>query len=338
MSIEKVRTEDGITLYRTPATAVTRGQWHKPAGIVRTGKLVLVYVADKLPEQHSGLIEAGYVYVNVASILSIDTSNSKLAKTARKFADVMSVIYYGAPSNLAGRNINTCTHASKICRALCLNTAGNGNITAVQLARIARTRLSRWDPSLFWSMFRRELATFKRRAAKQGKRLACRGNGTTDERAPEYVAIMAENPDVEFYDYSAVPSSLDVADSLDNYHVTFSRKETDANLRHCREAYARGFNIAVVVAPEVKTLALRLLPRVFVDFDAHDLRLPEVDGVGKIGLLTPKGKMRRELKSTSARTMTVRSFMRLLDAFELEGTKLAMRPHQICLPRDLMLT
>lgn len=337
MSIDKVRTEDGITLYRTPATAVTRGQWYKPAGIVCAGKLVLVYIADKLPERHAGLIEQGYVYVNVASILSIDTSNSKLAKTARKFADVMSIIYYGAPSTVAGRGINTCSHASRACKFLCLNTAGNGNITAVQLARIARTRLSVWNPFLFWSMFRDELATFKRRAAKQGKRLACRGNGTTDERAPEYVETIRENPDIDFYDYSAVPSSLDVADSLPNYHVTFSRKETDGNLQHCREAYARGHNIAVVVAPEVKTLALRLMPGVFVDFDAHDLRLPEVDGVGKIGLLTPKGKMRQELKSTSARTMTVRSFMRLLDAFELEGTKLAMRPHQICLPRNLML-
>lgn len=324
MSIDKVRTEDGITLYRTPATAVTRGQWYKPAGIVCAGKLVLVYIADKLPEQHTDLVAQGFVYVNVASILSIDTSNAKLAKTARKFTDVMSVIYYGAPSTVAGRGINTCSHASKACKFLCLNTAANGQIPAVQLARIARTRLSRWNPSLFWAMFRREIATFKRRAAKQGKRLACRGNGTTDERAPEYVAIIGENPDTDFYDYTAVPEALDVADSLPNYHVTFSRKETDGNLQHCREAYARGFNIAVVVAPEVKILALRLLPSVFVDFDAHDLRLPEVDGVGKIGLLTPKGKMRQELEPTSARTMTVKNFVQLLLAFGLEDEKLAI--------------
>ena len=324
MTIDKLRTEDGINLYRTPQMAITRGQWHKPAGIVCAGKLVLVYIADKLPEQHTGLIQQGYVYVNVASILSIDTSNAKLAKTARKFADVMSVIYYGAPSTVAGRGINTCSHASRACKFLCLNLAGNGNITAVQLARIARTRLSRWNPSLFWSMFRDELATFKRRAAKNGKRLACRGNGTTDERAPEYVATIRENPDTDFYDYTAVPDALDVADSLDNYHITFSRKETDGNLQHCREAFARGHNIAVVVSPEVKTLALRLLPSVFVDFDAHDLRLPEVDGVGKIGLLTPKGKMRQELKPTSARTMTVKGFVQLLLAFGLEDEKLAI--------------
>lgn len=318
MMIDKIRTEDGVNLYRTPATAITQGQWHSPARVVRAGELVLVYIADKLPERHAGLIQQGYVYVNVASILSIDTSNSKLAKSARKFADMMSVIYYGAPSDLAGRGINTCTHASKVCRALCLNTAGNGNITAVQLARIARTRLSRWNPSLFWSMWRRELATFKRRATKNGKTLACRPNGTTDERAPELLQIIADNPDVEFYDYSAVPAALDVADSLPNYHVTFSRKETDGNLQHCRDAYARGFSIAVVVDPEVKTLAVRMRPGVFVDFDAHDLRLPRIDGAGKIGLLTPKGRMRQELKPTTARTMTVKGFIHLLIAFELE--------------------
>lgn len=305
--MESIKTADGITLYRT--------RERSDAKVVRTGKKTLVHIGDKLPEKHAQLVDDGYVYVNVASILSIDTSNVKLAKTAKRFANVLSVIYYGAPSDVAGMGINTCRFASSVCRAMCLNTAGNGSITSVQLARIARTRLSRWNPMIFWSMFEADLLRFKRKAERENKRLACRPNGTTDERSPELIEIMRTNPDVEFYDYSAVPSSLDVADSLPNYSVTFSRKETFANLVHVREAMERGFSVAVVVDPDVKRLAMRRHPSRYVDFDAHDLRLPEIDGRGVVGLLTPKGRMRRELKPTTHRTMTYRGYAQLYADF-----------------------
>lgn len=323
MSITSIKTTDGITLYNVAGSRARyhrlRPSWAKREywinGKPQTAPRTLVYIGDKIKDSHPDSFNAGYVYVNVASILSIDTSNVKLAKTAKRFADVLSVIYYGAPSDVAGMGINTCRYASARCRALCLNTAGNGSITSVQLSRIARTRLSRWAPVLFWRMFELDLERFKRKAKREDKRLACRPNGTTDERSPELLEIMRTNPDVDFYDYSAVPDSLDVADSLPNYSVTFSRKETFANLVHVREAIRRGYNVAVVADPDVKRLAMRRHPGKYVDFDAHDLRLPDVDGHGVVGLLTPKGRMRRELKPTEKRTMTYRGYSQLYADF-----------------------
>lgn len=310
-SWRKIRTEDGITLYRVNDDADATQRVH----II--GNKTLVDIGDKLPEKHDALKADGFCYVNVASILSVDTSNVKLAKTAKKFKDILSVIYYGAPSDVAGRGINTCQFASAVCRMLCLNTAGNGSITSVQLSRIARTRLSRWMPVKFWSMFETDLARFKRKAQRENKRLACRPNGTTDERCAELIRIIRQNPDSDFYDYSAVPDALNAADELPNYFVTFSRKETTGNLTHCRQARQRGYNIAAVCCPDVKELALRHHPDVFTDFDKHDLRIPSADGVNKIGLLTPKGRMRKELKPGPGRRMTYRGLSQLLADFNV---------------------
>ena len=308
---ESLKTADGITLYRVTNDDDATQRVH----II--GNKTLVDIRDKLPEKHDVLRSDGFCYVNVASILSIDTSNVKLAKTAKEFSDVLSVIYYGAPSDVAGRGINTCRFASAVCRALCLNTAGNGSITAVQLSRIARTRLSRWSPVKFWSLFESDLARFKRKAQRENKRLACRPNGTTDERSPELLRIIRQNPDSDFYDYSAVPDSLDAADELPNYFVTFSRKETAGNLTHCRTARQRGFNVAAVCCPDVKKLALRQYPEIFADFDKHDLRIPSADGTNKIGLLTPKGRMRKELKPGPGKRMTYRGLTQLLADFNV---------------------
>jgi hypothetical protein len=82
--MESLKTADGITLYRT--------RHRSEAKVVRAGKKTLVYIGDKLPEKHADLVADGYVYVNVAAILSVDTSNVKLLKTAKRFRKVLSVI------------------------------------------------------------------------------------------------------------------------------------------------------------------------------------------------------------------------------------------------------
>lgn len=322
--IEKTKTADGLHLYRLTESAadsvaslhavqfsldngktIPRAAYPRVVDfrfysdglkIRKTDQKILVFIGDKIKDSHPAECRAGFCYVNVASLLSVDTSNVKLAKSASKFSDTMSVIYYGAPAHAAsmadGFKINTCGFATDSCVALCLNTAGNGRYDSVQLSRIARTRYSRWDRSGFWAKFDNELQAFARKAAKLGKRLACRPNGTTDERSPQLRELMLRYPEVRFYDYSAVPSALTVAENYSNYDVTVSRKETEENQAHCETAFAAGYNMAIVVTPEAKELLLRRYPDLCVDFDTHDLRLPEIDGRGKLGLLSPKGKAR----------------------------------------------
>ena len=322
MKLDMLKTDDGCYLYRTETSKNNpeSGRYKSNRVVLHRPKKksewkTLVYIGDKIRTSHAKAHDQGYVYVNVASILSIDDSNKKLAKTARKFRKVLSVIYYGAPSDVAGMGINTCRHASRVCRLFCLNTAGNGSITGVQLSRIARTRLSRWATAAFWAMFEDDLNRFLRKAKREKKRLACRPNGTTDEHSAELIRLIRKYQDVDWYDYTAVPDALDLADELENYSLTFSRKETHGNLLHVKSARKRGFNIAAVCDPDVKDIALRKHPEVFVDFDSHDLRLPSIDGSNRVGLLTPKGIMRRELQPTTKKTMTYKGYAQLIADF-----------------------
>ena len=232
-------------------------------------------------------------HTRIGSLLSRDDSIVKLSKSALN-TDALSYIHYGAPANLSG--FEMCSNRTIDCTDLCLNTSGNGRYHSNQIYRMARTRFEVYCPAEFWNMFRSELETAKRRLAKSGKSfLAIRPNGTTDRWNDYLDYVVGKNPDVRFYDYSAVPSRLAIADMFHNYDVTLSRKETKRNHEWLRaEGYGKR-NVAVVCTESVKAELMKagsLEGIGIVDFDKHDLRLPEYDGNGIIGLLTPKGKAR----------------------------------------------
>ena len=228
-------------------------------------------------------------YIRIGSVLSEDKSNAKLAKSAAN-TEAKTLIYYGAPAMSSGI-ANTCSHATKQCIELCLNTSGNGRYDGIQLSRIAKTRLQTYHPEIFYAMVRTEIEYYLDRL--DGKEfLAIRPNGTTDQFNDHISAIIDDFPQVQFYDYTAVPSRL--TKTRENYHVTLSRKETKANHNWLREHYGVQ-NVAIVVTKELKNTLLELgkvCGISVVDFDTHDLRLPSVDGTRLIGLLTPKGKAR----------------------------------------------
>lgn len=232
-------------------------------------------------------------HTRIGSLLSRDDTNIKLIKSALN-TDALSYIYYGAPAKLSG--FLMCSHMTKECEKLCLNTSGKGTYHSNQIYRMARTRFEVYRPEAFWKLFQEEIETAKRRLERSGKAfLAVRPNGTTDRWNDYLDYIVGKNPDVRFYDYTAVPSRLAIADMFHNYDVTLSRKETKSNHDWLRsEGYGRR-NVAVVCTKSVKAELMEVgsLEGVrIVDFDKHDLRLPEYDGDGIIGLLTPKGKAR----------------------------------------------
>jgi len=235
---------------------------------------------DYAPEVHGR-------YIRIGSLLSEDKTNAKLVKSAKN-TSAKTLIYYGAPAASSGIT-NTCSHATKDCISLCLNTSGNGRYASNQLARIARTRFKAYHPATFDAYFRAEIDYHLSKL--DGKDfLAIRPNGTTDQFDSYLDAIIDDYPAVRFYDYTAVPSRLKFARS--NYDVTLSRKETNSNHNWLQRHY-RKQNVAVVVTQEIKRELLEIGQLVginVVDFDQHDLRLPEMDGTNVIGLLTPKGK------------------------------------------------
>lgn len=252
-----------------------------------------VKMDDKLHYEFSDDFKTLGAYTRIGTLLSRDDTNTKLIKSALN-TNALSYIFYGAPAALSG--VEMCSSRTVACTDLCLNTSGNGRYHSNQIYRMARTRFEVYNPAAFWHMFADEIGKAHTRVETSGKEfLAVRGNGTTDRWNSYLDYIVGQNPQVRFYDYTAVPSRLAVADSFSNYDVTLSRKETARNHAWLRaEGYGKR-NVAVVCTLDVKRELMargKVCGLSVVDFDKHDLRLPEYDGNGIVGLLTPKGKAR----------------------------------------------
>jgi len=312
--IEKA-TPAGCHLYRLQS----QDGVNHTAYVVSVGKNDFVRVDDQFAKWGDIFAELsdGAWYVNCASVLSRDDSNEKQAKTALQFDSVLSAIYYGAPAQLAsvaGHRIESCSHRTRDCSAFCLVSAGKGSMPSITFSRIARTRLSVFAADRFWQRWDRDQAKLQRTANRLGKTLHIRPNGTTDTMSAELQKRIDSDPSVVWYDYTAVPSRVDFAATRSNYSVTLSVKETERNNAWIRENVtgSKKHNAAIVVTKDVKAELTKRFPALVFDADKHDLRIPAADGNGgRLGLLTPKGKMRGKVSGTS---MVFGSVERVLQA------------------------
>jgi len=158
-----------------------------------------------------------------------------------------------APSTLSGKNV--CPFATAACIFGCLNHAGRGGIfkkgeitNAIQLARIARTNWYHDNRADFLLNLERAITLHVKRAKQNGLTPCIRLNGTSDLSIENW-GILERFPDVQFYDYTAVPKrTFDFANHKlpENYHLTFSRKETPLNHTAAKLALKRGVSVAVV--------------------------------------------------------------------------------------------
>ena len=162
-------------------------------------------------------------------------------------------ILYLSPSDTSGI-IDTCTHATALCKALCLNTAGMAGIFPNIIA--SRKKKTAWlasNPETFWAKISREVQNHENLCYRNTKRLkrklkpCVRINGTSDLWRMEMRLIMHRYPDVQFYDYTKdferiVDWHMDKMPM--NYHLTFSHSEK--NLEESKWCLANGINVAVV--------------------------------------------------------------------------------------------
>lgn len=109
-------------------------------------------------------------------------------------------IVYLSPATMAGVG-TLCPWATAPCIKACLNTAGRGQQNGTQYARMCRTFYLYLDPLGFREDLLKEIAAAERSAVKQGKRLAYRGDGTTDLGLTEYM-VDEFGPAVDPYDYT----------------------------------------------------------------------------------------------------------------------------------------
>lgn len=223
------------------------------------------------------------------------------AKTVKGEKDgYLTGILYLAPADLSGYEV--CPQRSAGCTAGCLNTAGQGAFSNVQIARVAKTKRYFEDRRGFMDDLVKDIRALIRKAERLGMKPAVRLNGTSDipwERIPAAGAltrnpqnIMELFPEVQFYDYTKITKRALAAARNgrfwpDNYHLTFSK--TEDNLEDCLHVLAEGGNVSAVFRDD--------LPETFqqftvIDGDKNDLRF--LDPKGCIVGLKAKGKARQD--------------------------------------------
>jgi hypothetical protein len=214
----------------------------------------------------------------------LSTANTKTLK-GEKYG-YKTYILHLAPSLISG--FQTCPKASAGCAAACLNKAGMGAFSNVQLARINRTKMFFQERDVFMTQLANEIRRAVKKAKKEGLQLLVRPNGTSDIPWEKIRVEGARNifelfPEVQFYDYTAIPNRT----VPENYHLTFSRKES--NSADVATALRNGLNVAVVF----DKLPATYLGRPVVSGDDTDIRVNDPKGV-VVGLKA-KGPAKRDL-------------------------------------------
>jgi len=200
--------------------------------------------------------------------------DSKTKKSVKK--GFLTGIMYLAPSNQA-KVINTCPFASAGCRIACLYTAGMaGRFKKINEARVKRTLLFKENQNAFLAKLDLEIRALIRKA-KREKLIPCvRLNGTSDI-SWENFGIFENHKQIQFYDYTKNPkrfASNSKANSYSNYHLTFSRSES--NDKAVSQVLKNGGNVAVVFKKE---LPKTYLNRKVVSGDENDLRFLDEENV-----------------------------------------------------------
>jgi hypothetical protein len=183
-----------------------------------------------------------------------------------------------APATISGYQV--CASASEGCTIACLYTSGHGKFTRTQESRIAKTQRFFEAREAFLLDMVKDVFASLRRANRMGLVPSFRLNLTSDVRWETvrvfgYDNIMEMFPTVQFYDYSKHTNRKNIPS---NYHLTFSRSETNDN--KVQEMFDRGYNVAIVFdTPKNKPLPTTYKGRKVIDGRVHDLRFLDEPGV-----------------------------------------------------------
>ena len=220
----------------------------------------------------------------------LTTANAKIRKGEKLGYQTFGI--HLAPASLSGFNV--CKDASVGCTFSCLNTAGMGAFSNVQLARIEKTRLFFKDKSLFMAQLIKEISSAIKSAQKKNLISTFRFNLTSD--LPwEKIKLNGQTifdmfPDIQMYDYTKSAERMTSflnGEFPKNYHLTFSRSETNGAI--AESILKSGGNVAMVFR---KSLPAQYLGAEVINGDETDLRF--LDGSGKIVGLVEKGKAKKD--------------------------------------------
>jgi hypothetical protein len=201
-------------------------------------------------------------------------------------------ILYLAPYTLSG--INICAMAGIAnCHKPCLNVAGRGAMTIVQIARLRKTLFLQQYEDRAIAMIKHELKLLEARSQREGWTLLVRLNGTSDIRWEKY-GIMQAYPNVQFYDYTKLANRKGVPA---NYDLTFSYSGVAAFLPYVNVAKANGMRIAVVYRNRAMVEAALENGESFIGLplvDGDDTDIRHLDPLNTVVALYAKGKDARQ--------------------------------------------
>jgi hypothetical protein len=236
----------------------------------------------------------------VKTLLADGDSNTKLRKSNAASVEYLTVSLSLSPAKESG--YEACSSRSPGCTKACLFTAGYGVYSNVRRPRIAKTIAFFEQREAFKAMLFKELYSWRAKAKRQGKRLAVRLNVVSDIQWEKIFPDMFEFPafdDVQFYDYTKHAKRMaafelsrvhnDATFFPLNYHLTFSRSET--NIKECTAVYCyKHANVAVVF--DSKDYPAHYAGRPVVNGDETDLRF--LDPPGCIVGLYAKGQGKKD--------------------------------------------
>lgn len=255
----------------------------------------MIYDLSKLPRETREQIEASarwrkFFNAKPKSMLRLD-GNAKTVKGNKK--GFKTAILYLTPANGSGSNM--CALAAlALCIDPCLNTAGRGAMSNVQMARLRKTLFFLQFQSEAVDMIKRDIARYAAQCEREGFTLLVRLNGTSDIRWENYGIIQAF-PHITFYDYTKIPNRKNIPA---NYDLTFSYSGVTSFRQFVEIAKQNGNRLAVVFRNRAIVDRMLANGEMFeglpvVDGDDTDIR--HLDPRGAVVALYAKGKAKQDI-------------------------------------------
>lgn len=222
-----------------------------------------------------------FIYKNALETIGVTylgttTQNTKMVYSMNN--GVESYCMHLAPSTMSGRNV--CPN-SEHCKDFCLNGSGRNKIdilvrgeeeSIINNARIKRTDAFYKKRDLFMQTLIHEIDVAQKRAKKHGREFAVRLNGTSD-LSPLVFKYKGKNilewfPNVQFYDYTKVPTRFRMLRKYKNYDLTFSFD--GYNWDKCEEILQQGGKVAVIF--ENHNMPKKFKGYNVIDANGYDMR------------------------------------------------------------------
>lgn len=221
----------------------------------------------------------------------LSQGSTKINKSNTIQDEYFSRILYLAPDNLADGKRTVCPYAKVAkCSEACLNSAGMGVFSNVQQARIRKTLMFLNETEKFFDLLIKDIDKFVKECDKLGKKPALRLNGTSDIQweaieVGGYENIFAMYPQIQFYDYTKIPTRK--VSHISNYHLTWSYSQ--ANDKYASLFEKVPYNKAVVFMDALPSMFKGLK---VIDGDKHDMRF--LDKTNSVVGLLAKGKAKQD--------------------------------------------